>query len=375
MSNKLSFSQLSKYTQCAKSYDYHYNQRIRETTTTAALSFGSAIDDALNTLLKDLKKGDLKDLSVYKAAFYERWAWCEVNKEKYDTATCTLIGYAESDFQEELLDEFDRGALRQRFKDLKLDPNLPEDLSDLKKELDHRKSIRAVVPFKEEEHQFLNNMNYLSLRRKGALMVEAYMRDIVPQIEEVIDVQKKVELTSDTDDTMIGYVDAVVRLKGHDGIIIMDNKTASKPYEVSNVFYSQQLGIYSYILDAKKAAFAVMVKNVRMNRTKVCSKCKHNGTGSRAKTCDNTIEGKRCGAEWTETLNPSVDTQLIVDDIPEMNQNLIVDNISEINHAIHAKVFPRNLNACQNMYGKPCPYIRLCWKNKMDGLVKLPETE
>ena len=54
--NTLSFSQLSKYATCAKAYDYHYNQKIREKTSSANLTFGSAIDDALNQILKDLKK-------------------------------------------------------------------------------------------------------------------------------------------------------------------------------------------------------------------------------------------------------------------------------------------------------------------------------
>ena len=46
-------------------------------------------------------------------------------------------------------------------------------------------------------------------------------------------------------------------------------------------------------------------------------------------------------------------------------------NISEINNAIHHKVFPRNLETCTNLFGRPCPYLKLCYDNKMDGLVQL----
>jgi len=374
MSNKLSFSQLSKYTQCAKAYQYHYVDRIRETTSSAALSFGSAIDDALNQILKDLKKnGSITE--DWRPYFEHRWNRVEVNKVSYEAPECTLIGYSKSDFQEELLIPEDLEFLSNRI--LELTPELKEffkdNISALKDNLEHKKSIRSIVPFPENEHKVLNLMNWLALRRKGLLMLEAYIRDIIPQIEEVIDIQKKIELGSDGTDTMIGYVDAVVRLKGHEGPIVLDNKTAASPYEANSVFYSQQLNLYSYILDCKKAGFAVMLKNIRMNRMKICSKCHHKAeAGNRAKTCDKVLD-KRCGAEWIETITPEGATQLIVDDVQEHSKEMVVDNIAEINHAIHAKVFPRNLNICKNVFGQPCSYINLCHKNKMDGLVKLED--
>jgi hypothetical protein len=109
------------------------------------------------------------------------------------------------------------------------------------------------------------------------------------------------------------------------------------------------------------------------NRKKICSKCNHDGSGGRHKTCANEIEGKRCGGEWTETISPEVYVQFIIDEIPEQTENLVLENIADINTAIKTGHFTRNLSMCTNTYGGPCDYLFLCYKGKMDNLVKQGE--
>ena len=53
MSNKLSFSQISAYTTCGYKYFRHYINRERSIFFHSALAFGSALDTALNILLKE----------------------------------------------------------------------------------------------------------------------------------------------------------------------------------------------------------------------------------------------------------------------------------------------------------------------------------
>jgi hypothetical protein len=325
------------------------------------------MDEALNTVLRDLQKNK-KVTSDYKAAFDECWQTVEVNKRKYPLVDCTLVGYAKTDFVEDLLQTDDIRFIKAKLSEYGVEEM--ESYTILKNQLEEERSRRATVAFSENRHRALNLLNWLSMRRKAHLMLDAYVRDIVPKIESVTAVQKQVELKSDCGSSLVGYVDTIVRLKGDDEDTVLDNKTSASPYTEDQVKLSQQLSLYTYALGLKKAAYAVMQKNIRMNREKVCSACGFESTGAH-KTCNNTVDGKRCNASWNETVKPEAVTQLIVDTIEEQTQHVVVDNIAEVNDAIAANVFPKNLSACKNIYGNPCPYMNACWKNQTDYLEKV----
>jgi PD-(D/E)XK nuclease superfamily len=325
------------------------------------------MDEALNAVLRDLQKN--KKITVnYNAVFDECWQTVEVNKRKYQLIDCTLVGYAKTDFVEDLLTLDDRRFARAKLAEYGVEHS--EDYTSLKNQLEEERSRRAVAHFTDSRHKALNMLNWLSMRRKAHLMLEAYVRDIVPKIESVTAIQKQVELKSDCGSSLIGYVDAIVRFKGDTEDTVVDNKTSSSPYADDQVKLSQQLSLYTYALGLKKAAYAVMQKNIRMNREKTCSVCSFQSTGSH-KTCNNTIDNKRCNSVWNEVVRPEAITQLIVDTIEEQTQNVVIDNIAEVNDAIAANVFPKNLSACKNLYGNPCPYINACWKNETDYLEKV----
>lgn len=370
--NRLSFSQISKYNQCPRSYRLHYIDKLRERSATAYLAFGSAMDESLNAILLDFKKN--KSITCdYKSIFDSKWQTIEINKKKYDLPCCTLVGYAKSDYISELLDETDLQFLRAKGEELDVDTRgLTRDgFKELKEKLEEEKSQRQFKLFDNGRHSFLNLMNWLSMRRKAHLMLDAYIRNILPEIEEVIEVQKQIELKSECGSSIIGYIDAVVKFKHREELSVMDNKTASQPYTEDSVKTSQQLLLYTYALGLKHAGFAVMLKNIRMNRKKVCIECKFE-SNSNHKLCNNLdSNGKRCNGAWEETVFPEGITQLIKDEIEEQTQLMVVDNVSEINEAINAKVFPKNLSTCKNLYGNPCVYMNLCWKNKADNLEKV----
>lgn len=364
---RLSFSQISKYGQCPRSYKLYYVDKLRERSATAFLAFGSAMDEALNAVLRDLKKN--KSVTVdYKAAFDECWQTVEVNKKKHSLMDCTLVGYAKTDFVEDLLTSDDRRFAKAKLVEYGVEE--ADSYTILKNQLEEERSRRATVYFADNRHKALNMLNWLSMRRKAHLMLEAYVRDIVPKIESVTAIQKQVELKSDCGSSLVGYVDAIVRFKGDTEDTVVDNKTSSSPYAEDQVKLSQQLSLYTYALGLKKAAYAVMQKNIRMNREKTCSVCSFQSTGAH-KTCNNTVDGKRCNSAWDEVVRPEAVTQLIVDTIEEQTQHVVVDNIAEVNDAIAANVFPKNLSACKNIYGNPCPYMNACWKNQTDYLEKV----
>lgn len=342
----LSHSACSKFQMCGQSYYYHYIERLRPTTTSAALMFGSVLDEALNVLLT--KSNDNAD-----AAFIKAFTNQTMNGEMVHLPNCPNLVYAEADFDVELIKE-DVSKDLERYNIIK-----------------GEKKKQGFLNLPVEDRAFFNELNWLSLKAKGLLMIDAYKRKVLPLIEEVLAVQKKVSLDNNDGDSIVGYVDLVARIKGH-GVVILDNKTSASEYEEDSVLTSPQLALYTHILEeeykTRKAGYIVMRKNIIKNRKKTCSVCGHDGSGKSHKTCNNEAAGKRCGAKWNETIDPDVNIQFIVDEIPHKTEEIVMQNYDEINKAIKAGHFSRNFNTCRNVYGGPCPYINKCYRDNEKGL-------
>lgn len=363
---KLSFSQLNKHNQCPRAYKHYYIDRLREKTTSSFLIFGSAMDAALNAILLDYKNN--KEVTIdYRSIFDKTFSEVEVNKRRYNTADCTLIGYSKNDFIPELLTTEDNNYLKAKIEEYKPE-FLKTDLSKLKQQLEDKRTVQKLQEFPVNEHKILNIMNFLSMRRKAHLMLDAYVNEIIPQIQEIREIQHPIVLEGG-DDSLIGYVDAIVKFKGNDYFSILDNKTSASPYEQDDVGHSQQLALYCYASDLNHAAFAVMLKNIALNRKKKCSVCGFEAEqGARHKTCTNEVSGKRCNNEWIETVFPVAKTQLFQDEIPLATQEMFITNVGEINDTMKAGIYSQNFSACHNQYGNRCSYYNKCWKGKEDDL-------
>ena len=356
--NRLSHSQVSRYSMCPTSYKYHYVDRIRTTVQSAALVFGSALDGALNCILTG--EGDAE------AEFEKLFTNNKVNDVSVYLPTCTDLVYANTDFDIDLIVEEDLDRVNKY-------TSYAFDILVYYNELKDKKAKSGFNSFKAEEKAFYNLMNWVSLRRKGLLMLKAYRKKVMPLIEKVHTVQKYVSLKNADGDSFIGYVDLVADVKGH-GTVILDNKTSAMEYEEDSVISSAQLSTYTHILEeeykTRKAGYIVLRKSVIKNRKKICGVCKYDGSGARHKTCSSEVSGKRCGGEWIETIDPDIHIQIIISEIPAQTEAIVMENIDSVNAAIKAEVFPRNFNSCHNWFGSRCPYFDLCYKNKMTGLVK-----
>lgn len=198
------------------------------------------------------------------------------------------------------------------------------------------------------------------MRVKGRILLEAYEEQILPLIEEVHSVQ--LELPDRP-----GFSDAIVTIKGF-GKVLIDNKTASRPYQRDAVTKDTQLALYAKSLGLSRAGFVVLNKRINKNKKKICTTCGFDGSYTRHKTCASEATGIRCHGTWEESVNPQAYIQLLIDDVPDINKILISESITDVEDAINKKVFPRNLNACDKMYGKPCPYYNMCYNNDDDGL-------
>lgn len=368
MASRLSHSAIARYQTCGRSYFYHYKKRLRPTTTSGALLFGSAMDAALNEL------ATTKNLEGARKAFEAEWHKAKVGNKNVVLAFCEDIVYAASDCDLELLTNDDVAALEAAMDSRGFQGNIEilyETILEAKKR-------RGWANLSAKERQWYNYANWLSLRAKGHIMLTAYNERILPMFKEVLASQLEYELKNDDGDSIIGFIDLVVKL--HDGrVVIFDNKTSSIEYAEDSVKRSQQLALYKNGIAGKFptewAGYVVIRKGIIKNRSKMCKVCAFEAErGARHKTCTNEIEGKRCGGEWTEWINPDADINVLIDSIPKATEDLIMENCADITHLINQEAFPRNLNSCKMPWGD-CAYMKLCWEGSEEGLEVVPEDE
>lgn len=359
MTIKLSHSGKNKYLTCPKSYELRYIKKLVPRLKGSALFFGSAIDVALNYML--VNKDNPNVLKESLVIFEKEWA--EQKDNKYDLvklAKCEDISYFKNDFDPLLLDQFDRFGL-------------PENFLELREEIEYKKKDLGWYNLTPEERQLYNYTSWLSLKNKGLLFISAYHEQIIPKIKRTLAVQMEIGLT-DADGAMIaGFIDAVVELQ-NGRVVVLDNKTSSRDYEDKSVSESEQLALYKTLLtiNGKKidgAAYAVLLKKLNKITIKVCQSCGHKGSGSHAK-CDAIVNKKRCNGTWTKTYDFTVNTQFIVDNIPEVLEDKVLQDADNIVEAIKANHFPQNFDSCMGQYGK-CEFYNLCHENSMVDLIDI----
>lgn len=375
MKNKLSNSALNTYNTCGRKYFLHYSERLRSKYISGALIMGGAFDKAVNELLtsRNLEKA----IEVFDSEFENNW----INGKKVYVPTSEFLVYAKKDFDEELL----------KLEDLsKLDDFVPEKIAlDYFEEILEDKESKGFENLTSSQKQCYNLANWLCLRRKGHLMLQAYNDKVLPKIKKVIEVQKEFNLEGKTGDVLNGFIDLIVEWE--DGKkYVLDNKTSTYEYESDSASKSQQLILYYYAankegLKLDGAGFIVCYKQIQKNRIKICEKCGNNGTGGRHKTCDQSIypkyEGptsaglpKRCNGTWKETIRPEAKVDIILNEIAPQAQNLVLQTFIGANDGIKKGHFGPNLDSCDK-FGQPCPYKKLCWNNSKEGLIDLNEKE
>lgn len=190
---RLSHSAIEKYESCGYKYYLHYILKYRSTKESSALLFGNALDEALNDMLAG------KD--SYHETFDSEWSKCATKE----------IEYYKSDLNVDLLSEEE-----------------------------------TQLPFLEQ--------NFLSLRYKGHILLDAYFAEVLPKIKKVISVQGMMELTgyddsgNPTEDTITGKLDLIAMIEHPDGTVhhaLLDNKTTSEPYSKNSVQKKDQLALYA----------------------------------------------------------------------------------------------------------------------------------
>lgn len=294
----ISHSAYRKYLNCPAMYDNYYNKELREDGTSSALLMGTAIDEALNSLL--LKTGD-----PY-----------QIFKDNFKEGCLDGVKLHKNDFDEYIFNK------------------------------DQLEKIQSKSKYYKA---------WASLRVKGRMFIDAYKAEILPMITKVHSVQRELKGRK-------GYIDAVLELEGY-GKVLIDHKTASRPYKDNVIESDTQLHLYAKDQGIDKIGFIVMNKQIDHN--KICSKCKYRCETSH-KTCPKSRFNKRCHGEWIRS--PSVNIQVIVDTVNPFQSKVLSNSIKDVENAIEKGVFPMNLGACHAFYGADCPYKDFCRQGDTTGL-------
>lgn len=367
---RLSHSASTRYSDCGKSYYYHYVQGLRQEVQSSALLFGTAIDKAGEHYALT------KNLDETLALFDKVWQTQNINGKDEDLRFLLNFTYSDKDLDTDLLKAEDWHILSEHFS------VGSETMEEALKEVIYTKSSVGYAFLNNEDKGIFNYANWLCLRRKGILMLKEFKRVFDENVEEVLGTQVKVDLINESGDSVIGYIDFVFKWKGIDKPVIFDLKTAGREYDEDAVSKSPQLSLYVYAVSEKyentrHCGFLVLNKNINKNKHKKCTVCGNDGTGGRHKTCDKitSVDAKgkdvRCNGEWKETIYPKAKSQILVETVSEVLVSRVVENFDEINKAIKAEVFPRNFGNCFKFNGAvKCSFYDLCHSNTEVGLIK-----
>lgn len=367
---KISYSQGSTFIQCPKMWSNKYIDKLDSEVEGASLSFGSAVDAAVQAMLE----GKANWLPI----FYDNWTKQFVFGQVKQVFDNDSIGYGHKDLDVDLLEPKDYPELEKWAKELNLIPvgNVVtnEELIALYKQISKDKS-NPYKGINADQLKYFNRASWLGLKRKGKIMLNAFHAQFYPKIKKVHAVQKKVDLVDPhSKDSITGFVDMVVEVDGHPKPIIFDLKTSSMPYDQHKLQVSPQLTLYTAMaaqhFNTDLVGYVVLNKNIPKIEVSHCGTCNHTKTG-RHKTCDNVVNGVRCNGTWVDQKIPDLQVQVMVAQKTPDQVNDILNDYSNIITAMKNGIIWKNNDRCMDHFGAVCPFYNYCHKGgDMTGLKK-----
>ena len=370
---RLSHSAKDKFLECPRKYELHYIEKIRPVYEGSPLFFGNALDEALNVLLLKKKKEltdeekELVSQDIF-SVFDEYFTRKKVAGEVIDLRTDIRANYYKSDFHEGFLTEEDYIELRAYMDKVGYEEKCPKTL---RKTLLNAIQENGYTDLDMEDKSFLNYNTWLSMRRKGHEMIKVYEQELYPKIQEVISIQRRVEIGGDGA-KITGLVDFEAILDDGKAYTV-DNKTSSRKYKADSVETSPQLATYNYVTQHENAAYFVLLKKPKEIKVKECQKC-GTITEGREKTCKE--GGKdRCNGEFNETIRLEMKTQEVRGVINAELEDSTLQDYETVIESIETGDFPENRSGDCFSFGQKCQYYNYCREGKMDGLKDMNKEE
>lgn len=362
---KTSFSQNSTYIKCPKHWYWRYVEKLDSEYEGSSIYFGTAVDKAVMAMLQGNKN--------YLMTFNDQWfSTNNLKKEVIQIYDNPKIMYSHADFDKDVLLPEDIKSMDNWQQELlleKIDPiSLFQKIQKNKKNPYKKTTLKQI--------QYFNRCSWLSLKRKGELLLKLFEKNFYPKIKEVISIQKFHTISDQvTGDSIIGALDFIVRMDGYDSPVVLDLKTASKPYTQEDIELSEQLPLYLSFIQNKfnwqtnLVGYIVLVKKINKKTLAFCKNCGFE-KNSKHQTCNNEINGGRCGGEWEEKIELDPQMQVIIEEKSQQDINNILEDYSNIIDAMKRKIIYKDRSKCYNWYGNKCPYFNACHKNDLTGLRK-----
>ena len=308
---RYSHTRIKLYNECGMKFKYRYVDKIPSESVGSALHFGRALDEAFNELLT---KQDV-----------------EASYVKFDEVMCAFrddatVSYYNGDVAFHLLTDQDRLFLKGK-----------SELLDSAYNMTLKDKSSVVVKLRGCP-RVLSELAWLSLYRKGELMIQTYHEQILPLISKVNKVQETL-LVQNGEDELTGVVDFIAELTGKTILektryigeqtidpsknyqIVFDNKSASKLYSDEDLLYSEQLNLYNEYYDTNFIGYIVLCKNI--------------------------------------PLKGIVNWQILVGDANEDVKNQVFVGIDRVISGVNNQIFQKNKDSCFS-YGQRCEYFTLC---------------
>jgi PD-(D/E)XK nuclease superfamily len=363
---KFSYSQFSLFQKCSRYWKNSYRLKLSKPEIGASLVFGSAIDKAVSSLLDN--KPDWKEV------FTKTMAEIVLDGKFIKVFDNPNIVYANGDMDIYVLQDKDIILMDSWVKELNLSTYGTTAVEIFKECVKIKKNpYKKTTP---EMMKYFSRGSWLSLIRKGEILLDAFKEQILPQITEVISLQKHANIKDElSGDSVVGVIDMVVKLKQYgNSPVILDLKTSAFPYLEEQLETSPQLTLYA-ALESKNVAFpihvgyVVLCKNIPKESIATCSLCGHT-QDSKHRTCNQIINEKRCNGSWIEKklLKPTI--QLIVQTKDQQQVNDLLQDFTNVIVTAKNDLTFRNNETCNNFFGQKCIYYNLCWKSDSTGLIK-----
>jgi hypothetical protein len=262
---KLSHTKRNKYLECPARYNFHYNLGYRTKELSSSLFFGTALDEALNILLETKLENPPKQEKTPKEVFLGLLDKVRHNGEtvrliQYESLAFTKADYDSSVYTEESFFELSDA----------LDQEITKEWCDSFMEWYNEEKKKKSPEFTSKDHLIYRMLNLESLKQKGLMILEAYEKEVIPQIHRVYSIQDRVNLPNDTGDSIDGLIDFTASFVDDPSIIyICDNKTASKAYKQEDLDTSDQLHLYAYYKELENVAYIVCEKEIRKREPRV----------------------------------------------------------------------------------------------------------
>lgn len=262
---KLSHTKRNKYLECPARYDFHYNKGYRTKELSSSLFFGVALDEAFNIMLETKLENPPKHDKTPKEVFLGLLDKVRHNNEDIRLIQYKPLAFTKADYDSSVYTEDTYFQLSGT-----LEQEITKEWCDSFIEWYSEEKKKPSPEFTSTDHFIYRLLNLESLKQKGLMILEAYEKEVMPQIHRVYSIQDRVNLPNDTGDSIDGLIDFTASFVDDPSTIyICDNKTASKAYKQSDLSDSDQLHLYAYYKELDNIAYIVCEKEIRKREPRV----------------------------------------------------------------------------------------------------------